>query len=76
MIEVHPKVKEEELHFVTKDIEEVFNEIDKNLKPNIYLVQIMKTDNKIFVYPETDIYSKSVWNKLKILLKDQGLMIN
>ncbi|EEL73232.1 diadenylate cyclase [Bacillus cereus] len=72
MIEVHPKVKEEELHFVTKDIEEVFNEIDKNLKPNIYLVQIMKTDNKIFVYPETDIFKKCL-EQIKNIVEGSGV---
>ncbi|MBL3889123.1 DNA integrity scanning protein DisA nucleotide-binding domain protein [Bacillus cereus] len=63
MIEVCPKIKEEDLQYVTKDIEELLNEIDENLKPNIYLVQIKKTDNKIWIYPQTDTFEKC-WEKI------------
>ncbi|WP_257143314.1 hypothetical protein [Bacillus cereus] len=72
MIEVHPKVKEEELHYVTKDIEELFNEIDKDLKPNIYLFKIMKSDNSILVYPETNIFEKCL-DQIKDIVDKSGV---
>ncbi len=72
MIEVCPKIKEEDLQYVTKDIEEIFKEQDKNLNPNIYLVQIMRTNNKIFIYPETDIFKKCL-EHIKEIVEEPGV---